>query len=145
MDLFSHRSARFSNCSFMDFLLFTRFLLPWASFRAACVLSRPNRQTYVAGRLSIVNHMFRLTCLQPPNPVAPRNVCLATTIQTFVNETAAGEIPRDQPLIKMPLSVCAMVLLFKHTKKVHFPSRFFFPPSCPSRSGDDECLYRNCV
>lgn len=136
-----------SSCTFMDFLPFLRFSLvfsfPGPHFGRACVLSPESTNMCSAGRLSIVNQMFRLACSQAPRPTAPRNVCLAAIIQTFVNETAAGEIPRDRPLIKMPLSVCAMFLLFKHTK--HSFSQLFFPPSCPSRSGDDECLYRNCV
>lgn len=144
MDLFFPSLSELYIYGFLAFPpLFTRFL----SFPGPrlCVLSPESTNMCSAGRLSIVNHMFRLlTCSHKLRVhTAPRNVCRAGIIQTFVNETAAGEIPRDRPLIKMPLSVCAMFLLFKHTK--HSFSQLFFPPSCPSRSGDDECLYRNCV
>lgn len=109
--------ARFSNRTFMDFLLFPCsvlvFSFPGPRFgRRVCF--RPKSTNMCSLYVDCESDVYNL------QTQGPRNVCLAAIIQTFVNETAAGEIPRDQPLIKMPLSVCAMLLLFKHTKKTPF-------------------------
>lgn len=126
-DLFSHRPFPLSVCST---LMNIRFSFPSVF---------PNRGAYVQSLLSIVNHMFRLTCfsltcLQPFLSLSPETdevmkLPLSKHCRSKTRRDGSADIsPMSSMLIKMPFislrNVC-FSFCYSNTRKTLFSSRSF--------------------